>query len=63
MKTSQALYDAIEAVERLEEAMVEDYNDPETKPKGASWILRHNFATAEMRAAFKNMRDSLNEGD
>ncbi|KKL46267.1 hypothetical protein LCGC14_2347290 [marine sediment metagenome] len=61
MKTSQALYEAIEGVKSLETAMVKDYNDPDTKPAGCLWIQERHHRVLEKRLVFEHMRDSLNE--
>ena len=63
MKPSQALYEAIEAVERLETAMIEDHNSPDTKTEGTLWIQHNHLEVVEIRIALQNLRGSLNEGD
>lgn len=64
MKTSQALYDVIEAAYRLEKAMDEDYDDlnhPDIKPEGVLWIINHRIKAIGARQVFEDIRDSLNE--
>jgi len=61
MKTSQALYDVIEATKRLEVAMAEDHNDPDTKAEGTLWIQHHILKVHNTRLALEGLRDSLNE--
>lgn len=63
MKTSQALYDAIEAVEKLRKAMVLDLDDSDLKAKGLVWIRWGISIIDQVYRILEGVRDSLNEGD
>ena len=61
MKTSEALYEAIEAVSRLEVAMFEDGIDSETTRKGIVWLDTHWQPVEKAYKLLKGVRESLNE--
>ena len=63
MKTSQALYEALEAVSELQQAMFEDRQDLQTMSNGVKWLDNQRYAVAQAHTLLENMRDSLNEGD
>lgn len=63
MKTSDAQYEAIEAVSRLQAAMFEDTNDPDTNPAGRLWLQRNYPKAAEVYRRLDEMRDSFNDID
>ncbi len=62
MKTSEALYEAIEGVKRLETAMAEDHNSPDTHQQGVLWIQHNALKVYNTRLSLEDIRDSLNEG-
>ena len=63
MKTSQALYDAIEAGSRLLKAMSEDMQDPDITREGVDRLAYEYNNVAGYCEHLEGVRDSLNEGD
>lgn len=61
MKTSQALYDALEAVSDLEAAIAWDLSDVDTKPSGIGWLCVNRTDAIKAYKLLENMRDSLND--
>ena len=63
MKTSQALYEALEAVGRAQEAMLDDFSEPDTTEIGWQWLKLNHDSVAKAYTLIEEVRDSLNEGD
>ncbi len=63
MKTSQALYEALEAVGRAQEAMLEDFSEPDVTRIGMQWLKLNHDDVAKAYKLIEGVRDSLNEGD
>ena len=63
MKTSQALYDALEAIGRAQEAILADFSDPDVTRIGYQWLKLNHDSVAKAYTLIEEVRDSLNEGD
>lgn len=61
MKTSEALFEALESVLRVKEAMYSDIDSSDTKPAGARWIKRHYSAVSEAYELLEGVLESLDD--
>ena len=63
MKTSQAIYEALEAVGWLLKAMTEDMQDPDATRERVDWLTYNYNTVVGAYQLLEGVRDSLNEVD
>jgi hypothetical protein len=61
MKTSEALFEAVESVSLVHQAMFDDMNDPDTKPAGVEWIQKYYPIITDAYQILSDARNSYND--